>query len=64
MKCTICNLQYVGKNQASFNIRLNIHRKEVKDPTAINADKHFQESGYAKYTITDRLRKTNLDKAF
>ena len=30
MKCISCNKQYVGKAEASFNIRLNNHRKNVK----------------------------------
>ena len=42
MECAICNLQYVCKNEAQFNIRLNNHRKDLKDPKAIFADKHFQ----------------------
>ena len=51
MECTLCNLQYVGKNETLFNIRLNNHREDVKDPKAILADKHFQRNvrirGYA-----------------
>ena len=38
MERTICNLQYVGKNKTPFNIRLNNHTKDVKDPKAILAD--------------------------
>ena len=38
-----CNLQHVGKNETSFNIRLNNHRKNVNDPKAILGDKHFQK---------------------
>ena len=43
MKGTICNLQHVGQNETPFNIRLSNHRKDVKDPKAILADKHFQK---------------------
>ena len=46
MECIICNLQYVGKNDTPFNIRLNNHRKDVKDPKAILADKHFQKNSH------------------
>ena len=46
MECTVCNLQYVGKIETLFNIRLNNHRKDVKDPKAILADKHFQKSDH------------------
>ena len=45
MESTIFILQYVGKNETPFNIRLNNHRKAVKDPKAILADRHFQEDG-------------------
>ena len=45
IECIICNLQYVAKNETPFNIRLNSHRKDVKDPKAILADKHFQKNG-------------------
>ena len=40
MECTICNLQYIGKNETPFNIRLDNHRKDVKDPKAILPRKH------------------------
>ena len=50
-----------------INIRLNNHRKDVKDHKAILADKLFQKTGHrfnehARFTIIDRLTKTNLDK--
>ena len=67
MECAICNLQYVGKNKTSFNIKLTNHRKDVKAPKAIIADKHFQKIGHrfnkhARFTITDRLTNTNFVK--
>ena len=31
MNCAICNLQYVGKNEKTFNIRLNNLMKDVED---------------------------------
>ena len=66
MKCIICNLHYVGKNETPFHIRLNNHRNE-KDPKVILAGKHFQKNGHrfnehARFTITERLTNTNLDK--
>ena len=67
MECIICNLQYVDENETSFSIRLNSHRKDVKDPKAILADKHFWKNGHsfnehARFMIIDRLKKTNLDR--
>ena len=42
-ECIKYNLQYVSKNKIPFKIRLNNHRKNVNDPEAIFADKHFQK---------------------
>ena len=44
MECTICNLQYVGKNGTSFYIRFNNHRKDIKDPKAILAGNTFKKT--------------------
>ena len=41
LECELCKIQYVGKAETAFNIRLNNHRKDVKDPKAIPVDKHF-----------------------
>ena len=46
---------------------MNNHRKDVKDPKAILADKHFQKNGHrfnehARFTITDKLTNSNLEK--
>ena len=67
MECAICNLQYVGKNETPFNIRLNHHRIDVKDPKATLADKHFQKIDHrfnvlARFTIINRSINTNLDE--
>ena len=67
MEYIICNLQFVNKNKTPFNIRLNNHRKDVKDRKAILADKNFQKNGHsfnehARFTIIDRLKNTKLDK--
>ena len=29
MECRICRIQYIGKSETEFNIRLNNHRKDV-----------------------------------
>ena len=64
MECAIYNLQFVGKNETSFNIRLKNHRKDMKDPKAILADEHFQKNGHrfkehARFTMIGRLINTN-----
>ena len=68
MECIICNLQYASKNETPFKISLNNHRKDVKDPKAIVADKHFLKKNghrfkkHARFMRMDRLANTNLDK--
>ena len=61
------NLQYVGKSKTPFNIILDNHRKDVRDPKAISADKHFQKNGHrfneqARFTIFCKL--TNKQMCF
>ena len=46
---------------------MNNHKKDAKDAKAKLTDKHFQKSGlrfneHARFTITDTLTNTNLDK--
>ena len=41
LECYICNIQYVGKSETPFNIRLNNHRKDVKNRNAIPACRRF-----------------------
>ena len=58
---------YVGNNGTPFNLRLNNHRKDIKYPKAVFADKYFQKGGHrfnkhARFTITGRLTNANLDK--
>ena len=64
LECNICNIQYVDKSETTFNIRLNNHRKDVKDPNALPADKHFTLPGHdfnknAKFTLIEKLTNTN-----
>ena len=71
MDCILCNKQYVGKVETSFNISSNHrkviennHRKDVKKVDAIMACKHFQQESHnfnkhAKFIIIDLL--TNTD---
>ena len=47
MECILCNKQYVGKPETSFNIRLNNHRKDVKKVDTIMACKHFQQESHS-----------------
>ena len=41
-----CNIQYVGKSETPFKIRLNNHRNDVKNPNAISTPKYFNRQDY------------------
>ena len=60
MECELCEVQYVGKAETAFNIRLNNHRKDVNNPNSIPADLHFRKLGHsfnlhAKFTLIKQL---------
>ena len=60
----MCKIQYVGKSETSFNIRLNDHRKDIKKPNTIEACEHFNSnehtfSKHGKYIIIEQLRNIN-----
>ena len=61
LQCYICDIQYVGKSETPFNIRLSNHRKDVKNPNAIPACKHFNRhdhdfNNHGKIIIIEQLR--------
>ena len=60
MEWALCKIQYVGKAETAFNIRLNNHRKDVNNPKSIPADFHFRKPGHsfnlhAKFTLIEQL---------
>ena len=65
MKCTKCKIQYVGKTETPFHIKLNGHRSDAKNPTeeTIPADKHFTHghtfNKEAKFTIIEQIKNSN-----
>lgn len=55
----MCNKQYVRKEEIAFNIRLNNHRKDVRDPNATLEWNDFQAvrhsfNKYVKFIIIDK----------
>ena len=63
LQCRICQLQYVGKSETSFNIRLSNHKKESKNKNPILACKHFQNPKQnfprdAKFNLIEEITKT------
>ena len=62
MKCTLCKIQYVGKAETPFNIRLNNHRKDANDNNskAIPPSIHFKQPGHnfnkdARFTLIEQI---------
>ena len=41
LECQLYKIQYVGKSETPFHVRLNNHRNDIKNPHAIEACKHF-----------------------
>ena len=61
LECYICNIQYIGKSETPFNIRLNNHRKDVKYPNATPAFKYLNRhdhdfNNHGKINIIEHLR--------
>ena len=62
LQCSICQLQYVGKSETLFNVRLNNHRKDAKSQVSILACKHFNEQNHnfqqhAQFTLLEQIKK-------
>ena len=36
MECALCKVQYIGKAETAFKIRLNNHRKDIINPKSIS----------------------------
>ena len=66
-ECTKCKIQYVGKAESEFNIRLSNHRKDVWKPDAIPASRHFSGKNHnfnthAKFILIEQIRHIDIDK--
>ena len=58
----ICLIQYVGKSETTFNLRLNSHQKDSKKKDAISACTHFQKSNHVfhrdvKFFLIEQITK-------
>ena len=72
MECRKCNIQYVGKTITPFNVRLNNHRTDSKNPNSDTApsDLHFSDNQHdfnrdAMFTVIEKIEafsKTNEEK--
>ena len=59
MECILCKMQYVGKAETAFNLRLNNYRKDTKKPNSILAWKHFHQK-MSKFIIIDKTFSLSL----
>ena len=61
LECTKCKIQFLGKTETEFNIRLNNHRKDLWKPDAILASCNFSDkdhnfSTYAIFILIKQIR--------
>ena len=66
MECTKYRIQYIGKSETPFNLRLNNHRKDAKNPRreTIPACKHYVYGAHdfnkhAQFTLVDQIKAQN-----
>ena len=68
MKCILCKIQYVGKSDTPFSLRLNNHRKDVNNAKVIPGCHYFKTHGHnfmkhAKFNLIEQLSETsNVNK--
>ena len=60
LECLLCKIQFIGKLGTPFHIRLNNHRKDIRDPQTIEACKHFNNCNHVfhkhgKFILTEQL---------
>ena len=66
LECTKCKMQYVGKVETEFNIRLNNHRIYVWKPDAIPTSCNFSGKNHnfnthAKFILIEQIRHVDID---
>lgn len=47
MECSSFEVKYVGNVAITFCIRLNNHKKNVKNPKSISTDDHFRKARHS-----------------
>ena len=62
LQCRICQLQYVGKSETPFNIRLSNLEKDAKLQASILWWKHFNNQNHnfqqhAEFTLIEQIKK-------
>ena len=70
LECTTCALQYVGKSEWPFNLRLNNYRHRIKSTDfdkLLPVEQHFRLQGHdfsanAKFTIIEKIENAPIEK--
>ena len=67
LECTKCKIQYAGKAETEFNIRLNNHRKDVWKPDALPASRLFSDerhnfNTHGKFILIEQICHIDIDK--
>ena len=67
MECRICRVQYIGKSETEFNIRLHNHSKDINRQNAHQTDQHFKLSNrnfsqHARFTMIEQLDNMRIHK--
>ena len=67
LECRKRHIQYVGKAETDFNLRLNNHRKDVYKADAILASHHFDMKDHvfnrdSSFVIIEQIRKSTLSR--
>ena len=65
LECTKCKIQYVGKAETEFNIRLNNHQKDVRKSNAVPTSRHFSGKNHnfhmpAKFILIEHIRQVDI----
>ena len=71
LECSLCQIQYVGKSEWPFHIRLNNYRHRInsaKIESLLPCEKHFKLNNHdfannAKFTIIEKIVNTNNTNA-
>ena len=67
LECTKFKIQYIGKAETEFNIRLNNHCEDVWKPDVIPASCHFSGKNHnfnthVKFILTEHICHMDINK--
>ena len=67
MECRICRIQFIGKSETEFDIRLNNHHKDFNNQNTPQADQYFKLPNQnfnqnVRFTLNEQLDNVNVDK--